>query len=727
MTSWVHVLPARRRPHGEAQPHTSHERVSPQGVTSYYTLETAGAKMEDVVWTYENPVSTSCHQWTVGRRLGKIPARRVLRVSFQRTAQGGNTVLHGFRSLPAWGLTLVLGGSGAPAFAQSAPSGRAAPGSPPPVVIKLATGDITVQSDGLYTDTQHVEISPTNEAAAKALGQQTITYSEGTEDLDITDAYTLKADGRKVPVEPSKIFAQAPQGARAPMFDDLKRKVIVFPDVEANDTLVYTSVRRVKEAQFPGQFYHAEVFPRAVAWNEVRFSISMPKSLPLTVETHDLTMEKQVEGDRVVYRWHYSAPTPKVNDVAAIAAVDREPRFFASTFRSYEALGRAYAESAAPKSAVTPKIKALAEEITAGVTDRRAETQRIYDWVSNRIRYVGIELGRGRVVPHDAETVLTNAYGDCKDHVALFQALLAAEGIRSEPVLINSTNSYTLPEPPTLAQLNHVITWLPDLKIYADTTAAVAPFGTLPFTEYGKPVVHALIKGSLRETLPLLAPGEATMSLKTSTHMTADGKMRGESTTTATGSFSVMLRQVASTIQAAGSERVGQQMLRRIGMTGTTSLDLSSPPTDLAASYAITVRYDGQPNVPWVVGQGFPMPPGIRLLPFAGDLLVGPLFNRNLPVTEPTPCWSGTAVEELSIEPPRGKHFAKLPPDTDVTTDNLSFTARWKEADGVVSVRREFKSKMNQALCADALRATTAGALAKIAAAYPLQISLADD
>jgi hypothetical protein len=34
---------------------------------------------------------------------------------------------------------------------------------------------------------------------------------------------------------------------------------------------------------------------------------------------------------------------------------------------------------------------------------------------------------------------------------------------------------------------------------------------------------------------------------------------------------------------------------------------------------------------------------------------------------------------------------------------------------------------MNQALCTDALRATTAGALTKIAAAYPLQISLADD
>jgi transglutaminase-like putative cysteine protease len=623
-------------------------------------------------------------------------------------------------------MALILGLMGQRAFAQAA-TGAAPPGAPPPVVIKVATGDITVESSGLYTETLHTEISPTNEASAKALGEQRITYSEATEDLDVTEAYTLKSDGRKVPVDPSKIFVQAPPGARAPMFDDVKSKVIVFPDVSANDTLVFTTVRHVKEAHFPGQFFRAEVFPRAVAWNDVRFSVSVPKSVSLSVETHDLTMDKRVEGDRVIYRWQYSSPTPKIDDIAATAAVDREPRFFVSTFKSYEDLGRAYAESAAPKSAVTPKIKAQAEEITAGVTDQRAQTQKIYEWVSNHIRYVGIELGRGRVVPHDAETVLTNAYGDCKDHVALFEALLAAKGIRSEPVLINANNSYSLPGPPTLAQFNHAISWLPDLKMYADTTAAVAPFGTLPFAEYGKPVVHALVKGSARKTLPLLAPDEATMSLKSVTHMTADGRVQGESATTATGPFSVILRQEGTGIQAAGTERVAQEMLRRIGMTGTASLDLASPPAQLAPSYGITVHYDGKPNVPWVVGQGYPMPPGIRVLPFAGDLLAGPLFNRNLPPGEPTPCWSGTAVEDLSIEPPPGKHFAKLPPDTDVSTDNLSFSARWTQAERVVSVHREFKSKMNQALCKDALRATTAGALTQIAAAYPLQISLADD
>ncbi len=49
-------------------------------------------------------------------------------------------------------------------------------------------------------------------------------------------------------------------------------------------------------------------------------------------------------------------------------------------------------------------------------------------------RYSSARLRR---VPHKAVDILRNRYGDCKDHVALFGALLQAVGIRSEPVLLN--------------------------------------------------------------------------------------------------------------------------------------------------------------------------------------------------------------------------------------------------------------------------------------------------
>src|SRR4029079_9485402 len=126
--------------------------------------------------------------------------------------------------------------------------------------------------------------------------------------------------------------------------------------------------------------------PRVAAWNEVRMSVSAPKSLALRVESHDVAVEQITVDAKIVSRGHYTAPMPKRQDFAAIAPIDREPRFFVSTFKDYDELGRAFASLAAPKAAVTPKVKALADEVTARMTDRRAQTKALYEWVSKHIR-----------------------------------------------------------------------------------------------------------------------------------------------------------------------------------------------------------------------------------------------------------------------------------------------------------------------------------------------------
>ena len=64
------------------------------------------------------------------------------------------------------------------------------------------------------------------------------------------------------------------------------------------------------------------------------------------------------------------------------------------------------------------------------------------------VRYVAIKFGQGGIVPHSADHVLLDAYGDCKDHAVLFAAMLRAKGIDSNLVLINGSNSYTLGKAP---------------------------------------------------------------------------------------------------------------------------------------------------------------------------------------------------------------------------------------------------------------------------------------
>ncbi|MDR5882840.1 transglutaminase-like domain-containing protein [Caballeronia sp. LZ032] len=77
--------------------------------------------------------------------------------------------------------------------------------------------------------------------------------------------------------------------------------------------------------------------------------------------------------------------------------------------------------------------KALARQLTRNDPDERAKARTLYDWVRHNIRCVFVYIGENPANPHHVTQVLANRYGDCKDHVALYGALLAAVGIHSEP------------------------------------------------------------------------------------------------------------------------------------------------------------------------------------------------------------------------------------------------------------------------------------------------------
>src|SRR4051794_25082182 len=71
---------------------------------------------------------------------------------------------------------------------------------PGPVFYKKFIVDITVQPDGLSQTVSHMELQATNDSAAHGIGQQPLYFSESMQKLEILEAFTLKADGRKLSV-----------------------------------------------------------------------------------------------------------------------------------------------------------------------------------------------------------------------------------------------------------------------------------------------------------------------------------------------------------------------------------------------------------------------------------------------------------------------------------------------------------------------------------------------
>lgn len=612
------------------------------------------------------------------------------------------------------------------AFAVLLLAARPAAAVQPSIAVHRMTVDIDVRADGTSTIVQHRRQSPSSRAAASQIGQVPIGFNPSLGKLDILEAYTLKADGTRIEADLSQVRVQmAPGVPNVPVFHDIQQKVVVFPDLAENDTEVLTYREEQTVPLFPGQFTWIVNFPRTIAFEDVDIRVTAPAGYRLQAEMHGLTASTTEADGKTHYLWHYRAPDVVAEDLAAISSWDRLPRLFISSFPDYAALAQAYAARAEGAAAVTPRVQAKADEITAGIEDRRAQARAIYEWVSGHIRYVALYLGSGGVVPHAADEVLANGYGDCKDHTVLFEALLKARGIAAETGLINLDNAYTLSTAPTIAQLNHAITYLPEFDLYADTTTSMAPFGMLPFQEYGKPVVLVGAASDVVRRMPLLPPGLAEISSVTDAHMQLDGAMFGTTHVEGTGPAAIALRLAARWVQTAGHEGAARRQLSSLGQEGTGVYSFTSP-DGFDARYAVDGRFKLDPLPEVLEGDSFAPPLGLLLLIRPGDFFIGALNRPTLPLDEPTPCFSGRQTEVLRLEVPEGRQPVRLPKDRAIRASAFTYTAKWSLNGQVITVRRELVAAFDAPLCSGEMRREVAAAMTEIRRDQRAKIVLSD-
>ena len=102
-----------------------------------------------------------------------------------------------------------------------------------------------------------------------------------------------------------------------------------------------------------------------------------------------------------------------------------------------------------------------------------------------------------------------------------------------------------------------------------------------------------------------------------------------------------------------------------------------SPPEALAADYSVNVDFDtsGPPRA--LQGEGFVLGSRMALVPRPGNLPFGQMAARTVPASEPTPCFTGTSSEEVTLEIPAHRVVASLPADTAYSTPHVRYTAKW--------------------------------------------------
>jgi Flp pilus assembly protein TadD len=510
--------------------------------------------------------------------------------------------------------------SGSPAFAAQRkqhestgqPAKTAADFSQEPVLYEYVRGTMRYENDGSGVREVRARVRVQTGAGLAKAGQLLFDYNASDEKIEIR-VRVIKPDGSVSDAGPDAIQdLSAPVAREAPIYTDARQKHVTVPGVSVGDVVEYDVVTK-SVPLLAGEFWQT--------WNFLTNAICLDEQLDLNIPGNRLLKIKsppetepsvRSDGDRRIYHWatatleypEVANPMGKMKfDVKTMleGVQPSEPRqVLFSTFRSWDAVGRWYAELEHDRRAVTPEIRAKADEIVKGQTTQPAKAQALYSWVSRNIRYVSLSFGVGRYQPHSAGEVLQNRYGDCKDKTTLLEAFLEAEGLHGDAVLINSKHKID-PDVPSPLQFDHAFTFvtIDGHDAWLDSTLGVGPFRYLLPQLRGKDALVVATNGtpSIRKT-PDELPDPTMYKVSVESAVDEAGKVDAKFGLDTRGDLEVLVRMMTMQLPPNQVTGIMERAAAQVRKTGAASLSFSdyktSDPSDATKPFHMEIRIQSQ-------------------------------------------------------------------------------------------------------------------------------------
>lgn len=519
------------------------------------------------------------------------------------------------KKLSLFAAILLVWGEAAFAQAKSEakPSSSAPDFSKEAYVVEHLHTRVTGENDGTGTREVTAEIKVLADAGVKAFAVLNFVYTSANEVVDVDYVRVRKPDGTVVKTPDYNIQDMPGEVTRtAPLYSDIHEKHIAVKGLGVGDTLEYLIRSRTMKPEVPGHFWHEYSFTKTGIIKDEQLELNVPRDKYVKVVSPDFKPDVKDEGERKVYRWTYANLEPKRPDPDEIPRrTQPNPDVQVTTFASWEDIGRWYGDLQKEPLAVTAAIQAKAAELTKGLKTDDEKVHALYNFVSLKFHYVGLDFGIGRYQPHAADDVLDNGYGDCKDKHTLLASLLKASGIDAWPVLIH-VNRKLDPDVPSPAQFNHVITLvnLPE-PIWLDTTPEVAPYRLLLTLLRNKQVlVIPTNKPPLLMRTPEIPPFPMDQEFSAEGKLNGEGTFTGHIEQTYRGDTEVIMRTMLRKYPESQWKDAVQRFSQALSFGGDVSNVLVSPPDDLDKPLTISYDYVRKHYAGWDDGQTSPpLPP----------------------------------------------------------------------------------------------------------------------
>lgn len=578
-----------------------------------------------------------------------------------------------------------------PQFVKSAPPDY----SKEPYVFELIQTNLRFEMDGKGQRELTIRARVQSESAVRELGLLAYPFASSFESLDVVYVRVRKPDGSVVDTPQSDVQELDSAVSReAPMYSDTREKHIAVKSLTVGDVLEAQIRWTIHDAPAPGHFWFVDSFFRNGICLKETLQLDLPKAAEARVVSGDVRRSVVEKGDRQIY----TLETESLKRAEESKIPDWEKNFHGldppdvrvSSFHSWGEVGAWYEQLQEARIAATPEIKAKAEELTKGKTTEEEKILALYDFVSTRFRYIGVDLGVGRYQPHAATDVLANRYGDCKDKHTLFAALMSSVGLKAFPALISSRFRVD-PAVPSPDLFDHVITAIPkgDSYAYLDTTTEVAPFGfLLAGLRDRRTLVIPTGASAKLQTTPAEPPFHSfervTIDSSIDTEGTLDARMRIESR----GDGEVALRAVYRATPQNRWDELTQALAHQMGFAGKTSDVTVGKPEDISQPFVISFAYHRTEFPDWKNHQiSLPAP----------FLAMADLTDEQKASKEPLPLGVQDITYESTVKLPKD-YKPLLPDNVSKKTGFAEFSLEYKlQSDGALYGKLHWQTMAREA------------------------------
>lgn len=360
----------------------------------------------------------------------------------------------------------------------------------------------TINADGTFNEKVYYLIAILNEKAANDYSTVTKKFKSHDTDVKLDFARSISKEGDVLEIAKDAIVIK---GENNGYLDDTKHIVFAIPSVNTNSFIEYQLTYTNKKPLLPGNFMISGQFDSIqgdqehIRFDSVRNSI-LEIHLPKNHSIYTNLQQKAKKNSNTMYDT-YTWEMSNIDSLNFAISVGSEfakkhlkYEYVISSFSDWKALS-AYLNNAFDSAILNQQQAALlARKITQNAKTKRDKIEAIFSYFQKNIKYVYAHVGSNGYVPHNADQVLINHYGDCKDQSTLFASMLRSIGIEDASIALVSDNpNQQIDEQsiPSIDYFNHAIVYIPSEKMWVDTT--VGKNGTFPGSNHLGSGLQALV------------------------------------------------------------------------------------------------------------------------------------------------------------------------------------------------------------------------------------------